>query len=224
MTEPGDRRRARRRGSDPIPRRLSRAARAVDEPPPGALDRFAARAADEGLVDVAYGRAESPIGDFLVAATRSGLVRVAFLPAYDEGAVVEELARRISPRVLRAPERIDDVRRQLDEYFAGRRRRFDLRLDRSLMGPFARRVLGRTARIPYGEYSTYAEMAAEAGSPRAYRAAGNALARNPIPIVVPCHRVLASGGGLGGYGGGLDRKRWLLSLEGAELPARLAGP
>ncbi len=107
------------------------------------------------------------------------------------------------------------MRRELDEYFAGRRREFELALDWALIGPFARRVLQATAAIPYGGVLSYAEVAAEAGSPRGSRAAGNALGANPIPIVIPCHRVLRSGGALGGYGGGLERKRWLLELEGA---------
>ena len=202
--------------SDGLTRRLTTTARGGGLPE-GALERFAERAAADGLVDVAYARAETPMGDFLAATTSRGLVRLAFLSQADEGAVVEELAERVSPRVLLAPERLDDVRRQLDEYFAGDRRRFELKLDRTLMGPFSRKVLGRTARIPYGGVSTYMEVATAAGSPRAYRAAGNALARNPIPLVVPCHRVLATGGGLGGYGGGLDMKRRLLELEGAPV-------
>ena len=126
-----------------------------------------------------------------------------------------ELCERVSPRVIEAPSYFDAVRRELDEYFEGRRTRFGLPLDWSLTGGFGRRVLKHTARIPYGKVSTYKEMAAAAGSPRGARAAGNALGSNPIPIVVPCHRVLHSGGGLGGYGGGLDNKEFLLKLEGA---------
>ncbi len=175
------------------------------------------RAQEEGLVAVAYTRTESPFGDLLVAATPKGLVRVAFLHAYDEDAVLGELADRLSPRVLEAPARLDDVRHQLDDYFAGRRRRFELRTDRVLIRGFARAVLGRTARIPYGSYLTYGEVAAEAGSPRAHRAAGNALAHNPIPIVIPCHRVLRSGGAIGNYGGGPEMKAELLRLEGANV-------
>ena len=128
--------------------------------------------------------------------------------------MLEELAERLSPRVLHAPARLDDVRRQLDEYFAGSRRKFELRTDRVLIHGFARKVLAQTARIPYGSYLTYAEVAAEAGSPRAHRAAGSALARNPIPIVIPCHRVLRSGGVIGNYGGGPDMKARLLQMEG----------
>ena len=175
---------------------------------------LAERAGAEGLLDVAYAIADSPLGPLTVAVTDRGLVRLAY-PDRPLDGVLEELARGVSPRVLEAPARLDEVRRELDEYFEGRRRSFDVSLDRTLLGPFARKVLGRTARIPYGEVSTYAAVAAAAGSPRASRAAGNALAGNPIPIVIPCHRVLRSGGGLGGYAGGLDRKTRLLTLEGA---------
>ncbi|HEX8053785.1 MAG TPA: methylated-DNA--[protein]-cysteine S-methyltransferase [Thermoleophilaceae bacterium] len=182
--------------------------------PDGALARFAERAGEEGLVDVAYATLDTPVGELLVASTRRGVVRISYLDWFPAEATIADLARRISPRVLEAPARLDGVRRELDEYFAGERRSFDVRVDRSLLGPFARKVLGRTARIPYGEVSTYAAMAAAAGSPRASRAAGNALASNPIPIVIPCHRVLRSGGGMGGYTGGLERKAQLLELEG----------
>jgi methylated-DNA-[protein]-cysteine S-methyltransferase len=182
--------------------------------PDGALARFAERAGEEGLVDVAYATLDTPVGELLVASTRRGVVRISYLDWFPAEATLADLARRVSPRVLEAPARLDEVRRELDEYFAGGRRRFDVRVDRSLLGPFARKVLGRTARIPYGEVSTYAAMAAAAGSPRASRAAGNALASNPIPIVIPCHRVLRSGGGMGGYTGGLERKAQLLELEG----------
>jgi methylated-DNA-[protein]-cysteine S-methyltransferase len=183
--------------------------------PAGALDRLPARAAGDGLLDVAYTTLATPVGDLLVAATPRGVVRISYLDWFPAEETLADLSRRVSPRVLEAPERLDDVRRELDEYFNGDRRGFDVRLDRSLLGPFAKRVLGRTAKIPYGKVSTYAEVAAGAGSPRASRAAGNALARNPIPIVIPCHRVLRSGGGMGGYAGGLDRKASLLALEGA---------
>jgi methylated-DNA-[protein]-cysteine S-methyltransferase len=176
------------------------------------------RALDAGLADVAYGSMDSPVGELLVAVTDRGLVRVAF--ASEPGdEVLEELAARVSPRVLRLPARTDAARRELDEYFAGERRRFDLPLDWTLVRGFAQGVLRATARVPFGSVTTYGQMAEAAGSPRASRAAGNALGSNPIPIVVPCHRVLHSGGGLGGYAGGLDRKRYLLSLEGT-LPGR----
>lgn len=179
--------------------------------------RLAADAADAGLLDVAYATADSPLGPLMVAVTPRGLVRISY-PGEGHDAQLAELAERISPRVLEAPERTDAVRRQLDEYFAGRRHAFDVPIDWRLVRGFAGDVLRATARIPFGSVSSYREIAGAAGSPNAYRAAGNALGSNPIPIVVPCHRVLHSGGGLGGYTGGLDRKRFLLGLEGA-LPA-----
>jgi methylated-DNA-[protein]-cysteine S-methyltransferase len=151
----------------------------------------------------------------LVAATHRGLVRISFGDFFDPDRFVMELSERISPRVLELEAFFDGVRLELDEYFEGRRTKFDLPIDWRLTSGFGRRVLKRTAEIPYGEVSTYSDVAAAAGSPRAYRAAGNALGSNPIPIVVPCHRVLHRGGGLGGYGGGLDRKEFLLHLEGA---------
>jgi methylated-DNA-[protein]-cysteine S-methyltransferase len=175
--------------------------------------RLARGAADAGLLDVAYARMDSPLGELLVAVTPRGLVRVAYEDERDD-AVLAELAERVSPRMLHAPERTDAVRRELATYFAHRRRAFETPVDWSLVRGFARGVLGATARVPYGEVTTYSAMAAAAGSPRAYRAAGNALGSNPIPIVVPCHRVLHADGGLGGYAGGLDRKRRLLELEG----------
>jgi methylated-DNA-[protein]-cysteine S-methyltransferase len=179
-----------------------------------AAARLAERAAREQLLDVAYTTIDSPFGHLLAAGTERGLVRLAF-PEESEDSVLERLSARISPRILRAPARFDAVARELEEYFAGRRRAFDTELDWSLIGPFGRRVLGVTAAIPYGGVLSYAEVAAEAGSPRGSRAAGNALGSNPIPIVIPCHRVLRTGGALGGYGGGPERKRWLLELEGA---------
>jgi methylated-DNA-[protein]-cysteine S-methyltransferase len=129
--------------------------------------------------------------------------------------VLEELARRVSPRVVEAPAALDEVRRELDQYFDGKRTTFDVPVDWRLHDGFGRRVLRATARIPFGKVLSYAEVAAKAGSPRAYRAAGNALGSNRIPIVVPCHRVVASGGKIGGYTGGLERKEYLLHLEGA---------
>jgi methylated-DNA-[protein]-cysteine S-methyltransferase len=182
-----------------------------------AAARLVERAAAEGLADVSYAPVDSPFGTLLIAATRRGLVRVAF-PEEDSDEVLERLARRLSPRIVEATAPLDPVRRELDEYFAGARRRFELALDWSLIGPFGRRVLRATTEIPYGGVLSYGEVAAEAGSPRGSRAAGNALGSNPIPIVIPCHRVLRSGGALGGYGGGLERKRWLLELEGAPTP------
>ena len=192
----------------PAPRRAEAAAAER------AAERLLQRIAGEGLADVTYAPVDSPFGTLHAAVTPRGLVRLAF-PEEAEPAMVEELSRRISPRVVRSPEPLEALERELDEYFSGRRRSFSLKLDWRLIGPFARRVLTRTAAIPYGSFSSYGEIAAEAGSPRGARAAGNALGANPIPIVIPCHRVLHTGGGLGGYGGGLERKRFLLELEGA---------
>lgn len=176
-----------------------------------AMAAFRRRAANEGLLDIAYADLDSPLGPLSVFVTPRGVVRVAYGPSEAE---LDDLAARISPRILAAPERTDSLRRELEEYFAGSRHEFDLPLDWSLVRGFAGAVLQATARIPFGGVSSYREIATEAGSPNAYRAAGNALGSNPIPIVVPCHRVLHSGGGLGGYTGGLDRKRFLLRLEG----------
>lgn len=177
----------------------------------------AARAEEEGLVDVAYTSVDSPLGPLVVAATPRGLVRVSYSQFRGEDEVLEELARRVSPRVLEAPARLDPVRRELDEYFEGRRQGFDVPIDWSHLAGFTREVLRATARIGFGQVSTYAGVAAEAGSPRAVRAAGNALGANPMPVIVPCHRVLRTGGALGGYTGGLERKEFLLRLEGALL-------
>lgn len=180
--------------------------------------RVAARAADEGAADVAYAVVDTPAGRLVAAQTPRGLVRLAYEDRNGGlDLILEALAARLSPTIVEAPARLDDARRELDEYFAGRRRAFDLDIDWSLVGPFGRRVLRATAAIPFGSTRTYAEIAAAAGSPRGSRAAGNALGANPIPIVVPCHRVLRSGGGLGGYTGGLARKELLLGVEGVVL-------
>lgn len=176
--------------------------------------RVVAAAEAEDLIDVAYTSHDSPVGELLLAATRRGLVHVGF-PIVDADLALATLANRISARVLESPARLDAARRELDEYFAGRRREFDLELDWQLTDGFRRRVLEATARIPFGDTSTYTAVAAAAGSPRAHRAAGSALGSNPLPVVVPCHRVLRLGGALGGYGGGLDIKQALLRLEGA---------
>ena len=176
---------------------------------------FAARAEEEGLLDVAFALVESPLGDLVAATTKRGLVCLSY--GGDVDAVAERLAANVSPRVLEAPARLDPVRRELDEYFEGRRHEFDLPIDHALTTGFTRRVLQATARIPFGETRSYADMAKAAGSPRAVRAAGNALGHNPIPIVVPCHRILRTGGALGGYTGGLHRKEHLLRLEGVIL-------
>lgn len=203
---------------------LERALRATGErsTEPGAAQqaarRVSERAARDGLADISYAAADSPFGPLLLAATKRGLARVAF-PEEDADAVLQRLATRISPRIVEAPGPLDAARRELEEYFDGRRTQFELPLDWTLVGPFGRRVLAAASQIPYGGVLTYAQVAAQAGSPRGSRAAGNALGANPIPIVVPCHRVLRSGGALGGYAGGLERKRRLLELEGAgELP------
>jgi methylated-DNA-[protein]-cysteine S-methyltransferase len=188
------------------------------DPAAEAARRVAERAAAENLADVVYTPAESPFGELLLAATKRGIVRLAF-PEEDVDSVLERISRRLSPRIVEAPGRLDSARRELDEYFAGRRRGFDVAIDWSLVGgPFGRKVLRVTSEIPYGGVLSYREVASDAGSPRGSRAAGNALGSNPVPIIVPCHRVLHAGGGLGGYGGGLDRKRWLLELEGALAP------
>ena len=183
----------------------------ADTPP------LAERAADEGLLDVAYASLDSPLGPLLVAATPKGLVRISYTEFRGEGETLEELARRVSPRVLEAPAKLDPVRRELDEYFEGRRQDFDLAIDWSHLAGFTREVLKATAKIPFGGVSSYAGVAEAAGSPRAVRAAGNALGANPMPVVVPCHRVLRTGGKLGGYTGGLERKEFLLRLEGRLL-------
>ena len=197
-----------------LERRLSTGAPSV---PPLDLERLrtdlARRAADAGLLDVAYGTLDSPLGTLTAFVTPAGLFRLSY-PGEQVHDRLEELAAVVSPRILAAPERTDPVRRELDEYFAGRRRAFDVPIDWRLLRGFRAAVLRATAAIPYGSVASYREIATEAGSPNAYRAAGNALGSNPIPIVVPCHRVLHSGGGLGGYTGGLDRKRFLLGLEG----------
>ena len=184
------------------------------EPEPDLLPDIGRAAAGAGLLDVAYATLDSPLGPLLLATTAKGLVRLAYIDYTDADAVLEQLAANVSPRVLAAPRTLDEPRRELDEYFAGTRHGFELPIDWTLTRGFARRVLQATANIPYGATATYKQMAAEAGSPQASRAAGNALGSNPIPIVVPCHRILHSGGGLGGYTGGLERKRLLLGVEG----------
>jgi methylated-DNA-[protein]-cysteine S-methyltransferase len=178
-----------------------------------AIERFKARAAEEGLLDVAYASTDSPFGRLLLAKTQRGLVRVG-LPNQDSDVLLVDLAERVSPRVLEAPKELDEVRRELDLYFEGRLDSFDLPLDWRLSGGFRQRVLRAINRIPYGQTRSYTEMARKAGNERAVRAAGTACGSNPIPLVVPCHRVLRTGGALGGYGGGLPMKEALLQLEG----------
>ncbi len=197
-----------------IERMLREGAGALD---PGPAPDLSGVAAEAGLLDVAYATEETPVGEVLLASTPRGLVRIAYLGGELPGgldSVLGDLATRLSPRVLEAPVRLDPVRRELDEYFEGRRRKFDLTLDLGLVRGFGLRVLETALAIPFGDVLTYGEVATRAGSPRAARAAGNALGANPIPIVVPCHRVVHAGGGLGGYTGGLDRKRALLAVEG----------
>jgi methylated-DNA-[protein]-cysteine S-methyltransferase len=193
---------------------LERALRAVGPVDPAAAsERFLRRALQDGLVDVAYAPVDSPVGELVAAVTPRGLVRL----AYEDGrgdAVLAELAAKVSPRVVEAPARLDDVRRQLDEYFEGRRHDFDLGIDWALTRGFTRRVLQSTARVPFGELASYREVATGAGNAAAVRAAGNALGANPMPIIVPCHRIVRTGGALGGYTGGVARKEYLLTLEG----------
>ncbi len=177
------------------------------------LNRLAERAAAEGLLDVAYATADSPFGSLLLATTPRGLVRVG-LPNQDAEELLVDLSRRVSPRVLEAPAQLDEARRELDLYFEGKLTEFDLPLDWRLSKDFRRRVLRAIDRIPYGQTRSYTEMAKRAGNERAVRAAGGACGSNPLPLVVPCHRVLRSSGGLGGYGGGLPMKEGLLRLEG----------
>jgi methylated-DNA-[protein]-cysteine S-methyltransferase len=177
------------------------------------LDGLVMRATVENLVDVAYTTMDSPLGTLLLAATPVGLVRIAYTGQTDFDAVLRDLSVRVSPRVLQSTARLQPVLRQLDGYFARDVKRFDIPLDWRLVGPFARRVLNYATRIPYGRASTYGEVARDIGAPNASRAVGNALGSNPIPVVIPCHRVLRSGGAVGGYGGGVPRKEWLLSLE-----------
>jgi len=190
-----------------LERELRRAAQSPDVRPP----QLAHAAGAAGLLDVAYAKLDSRVGTLLLAATPVGLVRIAYLDDGQEDSVLAEIAARVSPRVLSAPHKLDRPRRA-----------FELALDRQLISSFGRRVLEATAAIPYGSVSTYQEVAAVAGSPRGSRAAGNALGANPLPIVLPCHRVLRSGGALGGYTGGLDRKRTLLAIEGGQSPLALA--
>ncbi len=182
------------------------------------LEHLSERAAAEGLLDVAYTTVDSPFGPLLVAATPHGLVKISFPATYDTDETLQDLATRISPRVLEAPARLDDVRHQLDRYFEGRLREFDLPLDWQLSKGFRRRALRAIDRIPYGRTRSYTDIARSAGNERAVRAAGTACGSNPIPIVVPCHRVLRSGGALGGYGGGLPMKEALLEMEGVHRP------
>jgi methylated-DNA-[protein]-cysteine S-methyltransferase len=203
-----------------IQMRLQAVTHRYDQPSAAAARQLAQAAEHHGLLDVAWARLDSPLGTLLAAATPTGLCAL----WYEESRIerfLDLLARRISPRVLEAPHRLEKVHRQLDEYFAGRRRTFDVPLDWRLTNGFTQRVLQVAAGIPYGAVRTYREVAAETGNPKASRAAGNALGANPLPIIVPCHRVVRTGGGLGGYTTGVHKKAFLLALEGAhDQPTR----
>jgi len=177
-------------------------------------DRLVAAAQAEGILDVAYQTLDTPVGTLLLAATELGLVRVAF-SSEDHDAVLQALSERISPRILHDPTRLDVIARELEQYFAGRRRAFDVPLDWRLSTGFRSTVLHQLPEIAYGRTATYSAVAQLTGNPKAVRAVGTACATNPIPVVVPCHRVVRSDGGLGGYRGGLEAKRTLLTLEAA---------
>lgn len=219
---PENRARLEDRGHDEggaLVRRLRAAAVAdVAEAAAGAADRAAGRADREGLVDVALAPFDSPVGGLLLAATADGLVAVGFDDDAEEW-MLDRLAARVSARVVRLPRRLDPVRRALERYFRAPRGHdlTGVAVDWRLTGDFQRAVLERARRIPLGATATYGTLARDVGHPGAARAVGTALGRNPIPIVVPCHRVVPAGGGLGGYGGGLPRKERLLALEGAIL-------
>src|SRR5215207_418931 len=185
-----------------------------------AVQGLLSRAERDGLMDVAYAEVDSPFGELLVARTDRGVVRVA-LPSHrgdqrSRDDVLDEIATVVSPRILESPKRLDEERRELEEYFEGRRQHFDVPVDWRLTEPgFRSRALHAVARIPFGKTKTYAEIAKAAGNARAFRAAGTACGYNRVPLIVPCHRVVQSGGGIGNYGGGPEMKRALLDLEGA---------
>ena len=178
-------------------------------------ERFRAAAVAEELLDVGYDLVDSPLGALFVAVTPRGLCRIEY--DSDPDRQVDHLARTYGARILRAPRALDEAKRELDEYFDGGRRRFDLDLDLRVGGDFQLAVLRELAEVPYGHVTTYGALASRAGRPRAARAVGTVMNRNPVPIVLPCHRVVGSNGSLTGYGGGLDRKEALLRLEGAML-------
>jgi methylated-DNA-[protein]-cysteine S-methyltransferase len=189
--------------------------RAVDPAALRALQsRLAVAAAEAGLLDLSYTTLDTPIGKLLLAATDQGLVRVAF-DRENHDAVLEQLADKISPRILHSPARLETAVRQLDEYFAGHRREFELPLDWRLAKGFRREVLAHLPQIAYGRTESYAQVAAAAGNPKAVRAVGTACGTNPLPVVVPCHRVVRSDGSFGGYLGGTEAKQILLTLEAA---------
>jgi methylated-DNA-[protein]-cysteine S-methyltransferase len=191
--------------------------RSTDAPPgqlAGLHARLAAAAQRDGILDVAYRVIDTPVGSLLVAATETGLVRVAYA-SENHDAVLQSLADRISPRILAAPSRLDHVARELEEYFGGHRQRFDVPLDWRLSAGFRSTVLHHLPEIGYGHTASYAAVARLAGNPKAVRAVGSACATNPLPVIVPCHRVVRSDGGAGGYLGGAEAKSILLTLEAA---------
>ena len=193
-------------------------ASAITMPTPAHLhalrNRLDAAAETEGLLDVAYRTVDSPFGPLLVAATTAGVVRVAF-EREGHDTVLEHLAGSVSPRILRSGRRTDAVARQLDEYFAGRRRTFELDVDLQLVHGFRRDVIAHLADIDYGSTASYAAVARAVGSPAAVRAVGSACSHNPVPVVLPCHRVVRSDGSLGQYLGGAETKAALLAMEAA---------
>ncbi|MGH3098059.1 MAG: methylated-DNA--[protein]-cysteine S-methyltransferase [Streptosporangiales bacterium] len=202
-------------GSEPDTGALLGALPMVDEEANARLHaRLAAAAEKGGILDVAYRTVDTPVGTLLLAATEQGLVRVAY-PLEGEDAVLQKLADAVSPRVLHAPGRLDEVARELEEYFGGWRTTFDLPLDLRLAHGFRRTVLAHLPAIAYGHTESYGEVATAVGNPRAVRAVGSACATNPLPVVVPCHRVVRSDGSVGGYAGGTEAKHTLLSLESA---------
>jgi methylated-DNA-[protein]-cysteine S-methyltransferase len=185
---------------------------------PTDLDRtFRETAALSGWLDAAYDVFESPLGDLLVATTDRGLLRVSYVQGFDPVATIDEIARLSGSRVMRAGRAVELARRELDEYFDGSRRSFELEVDLRGQAAFTVAVLGELAKVPYGHTATYGELASRAGNPKAARAVGMVMNRNPIPIVLPCHRIVGASGSLVGYAGGLERKEQLLRLEGAML-------
>jgi methylated-DNA-[protein]-cysteine S-methyltransferase len=200
--------------NDNLPRNLTQAYPVTDADLQRLKRRLAVAAQAHGILDVAYRTLDTPVGTLLLAATDLGLVRVAY-PVEDHDAVLQALADRVSPRILYAPARLDTIARELDEYFAGTRRTFDLPVDWRLSAGFRATVLRRLPDIGYGHTASYGAVARLAGSPTAIRAVGTACATNPLPVVVPCHRVVRADGRLGGYLGGVEAKRTLLTLESA---------
>jgi methylated-DNA-[protein]-cysteine S-methyltransferase len=199
---------------DDLPRHLAQAFPDTPDELRRLRDRLADAAQAEGILDVAYRTVDTPVGPLLLAATERGLVRVAYR-SEDHDAVLQTLADRISPRILHAPARLDTTARELEEYFTGTRHAFDVPLDWRLSAGFRATVLHQLPDIGYGHTASYAAVATLAGNPKAVRAVGSACATNPLPVVVPCHRVVRSDGSLGGYLGGIEAKRTLLTLEAA---------